>query len=303
MTTSTVSPLSSVKTRILCRPPLTSCMVKAQEMIAAPGNWSAINPEQAAFLRHWELRHELSKLTPEELESMASMNADEVTAWLAERGFTLKCPPIPGGGFATASVLKMLMKWDTEGEKTTLEVFNGTTVPAVYFDNKDQHTGKRITHRGRTYDMCVLFTKDKDTQFYIAMPEHPLDDNDETLVSLVSQLQNEYRYHPQEDYQRIYVPMLDVDITEDHVWMAGLRYGTDWFVDKCLQQSILKLNEKGATAKSAAVMVMKRGVSMPKPVLKIDKPFLAWVSRSGMTFSPFVAYCGLDSWKEPTDLD
>jgi serine protease inhibitor len=126
--------------------------------------------------------------------------------------------------------------------------------------------------------------------------------SEEQLLDVATALESTYA-SSSKSYEGVRVPMIDLDIEVNQSWIRGIQ-NEDWFVAECLQQFILKLNEKGATAKSAAVMLIKRAVMMSHtPVLTFDKPFLLWFSRDGLTYPAFLAVCAENCWDEPVDLD
>lgn len=294
--------ITSTKTRAVCRVPLIGCLQKASEYKSLTGGWVPKNDEQRDFLRHLETTSELSAFSKEEFDSIASEVADEINKWLCDNGFTLKCPEIQRGQFATASFVKMFVKWLEDGSKTFVHV-DDKQYPAVSF--KDE-IGKNIHHMGVNWGVTCLSTKENNTQVYCAMRTDAETDfnalSEEQLLDVATALESSYALSSK-SYKGVRVPMIDLDVEVNQVWLRGIQ-NEEWFVAECLQQFILKLNEKGATAKSAAVMLISRSAMISHtPVLTFDKPFLLWFSRDGLTYPAFLAVCGTDCWGEPANLD
>lgn len=294
--------MTSTKTRAVCRVPLVGCLQKASEYKSLPGEWGAINDEQRDFLRHLASKSELSVFSKDEFDSIASTSEAEINKWLSENGFTLKCPEIREDDFATASFVKMFVKWLEEGDKTAWTV-DGTQYPAVHF--KDEN-GKNIHHMGANWGVTCLSTKESNTKVYCAMRTDADADFDalseEQLLDIATALESSYS-SASKSYEGVIVPMIDMDIEVRQEWICGM-HNDGWSIADCVQQFILKLNEKGATAKSAALMLVKRAMVMSsyKPLI-FNKPFLLWFSRDGLTYPAFLAVCGTDCWKEPANLD
>lgn len=292
----------TTKTRAICRVPLVGCLEKAKEYKSLASEWESINDEQRDFLRHVRLASELKNFNKEEFDSIAADNATIINKWLSDNGFTLTCPEVQPGDFATASFVKMFVKWIKDGDKTVI-CNADSQYPAVSFNNE---IGKNIHHMGANWGVACLSTKEDNTKVYCAMRTDADTDFDaiseEHLVDLAAALESNYTSAPK-SYEGVNVPMLDMDIDVEQNWICGIN-NSGWSVSTCIQQFILKFNEKGATAKSAAVMLIKRAMVMPSyQKLVFNKPFLLWFSRDGLTYPAFLAVCGTDCWKEPANLD
>lgn len=295
--------MECMKTHAVCRIPLIGCLLKASEYKNLSENWRPSNQAQEKFTRHLEVKSQLSLLSKDEFDATASTSEDEINEWLLEKGFTLKCPPILGDGFATASVAKFFVEWLEEASKTKFKAQNGETYDYAYFAAL---SGKVINLENKKWDVAKIPTKDKNTQVFLAMSQD-VDDSgetdDEDLLTLAQNLQIAFRNTLSDEYKNVSVPMLNLDLQVSQDWITGMSSG-EWFVAKCLQQFILKLNEKGAVAKSAAVMSFSRGCTVPtKPPLTFNKPFILWFSRDGVTYPLFLSVCGYDCWAEPKNLD
>lgn len=293
---------TAIKTRAICRIPLVGCLKKAEEYKSLTSDWQSRNEEQNNFLRHLRLADELSVFTKEEFDSIVSEKSDEIDKWLSDNGFTLKCPEIRPGEFATASFIKMFVKWLSEGEKNFITSDN-TKHPAVFFKEEN---GKTIKINNTSWGITSLSTKEGDVKVYCAMPTDGdfnfNETSEEEILNIASDLEIKYTSAPSV-YKGVKLPMIDLDIEVNQQWLKGLQNG-EWEVAECIQQFILKLNEKGATAKSAAVMLfVKSAMRIQTPVLTFDKPFLLWFSKNGVFYPAFLAVCGTDCWKEPTNLD
>lgn len=292
--------IHAVKTRAICRTPLVGCLLKASEYANISKDWVPVNPEQKEFKRHLDLSEELSALSGTEFDSIASTKEDEINKWLKDNNFTITCPPIHNGGFATASFIKLMVEWLEEAHASEVRGQNGTTYDSVDFNLGAKH----FAHSSEEWHVAELPTKDSDTQVFLATTTSNLGErNDEELLTLVQNLQLKYYDTPNTAYEGVTVPMINLDSTVSQDWVVGMR-SDGWSISACIQQFILKLNEKGATAKSAAVMTLTRGCLMSvKPRLIFNKPFILWFNRNGVTYPLFLAVCGYDCWNAPDDLD
>lgn len=196
----------------------------------------------------------------------------------------------------------MFVKWLEEGDKTQFWI-DETKYPAVFFK---EEIGKNIHHAGANWGVTCLSTKENNTKVYCAMRTDADADYDalseEQILDVALALESSYCDSPA-SYKGVRMPMIDLDIQVQQKWIEKLQ-NKNYFVSLCLQQFILKLNEKGATAKSSAVMLLTRsGMISHTPILAFNKPFILWFSRDDLTYPAFLAVCGTDCWKEPANLD
>ncbi len=75
-----------------------------QPQVGKNPQWRAITEKQEAFKqKYMYLRTQLSKLSPEELSSVASTKAEEINAFLKSNGFDITLNPFQEGDFGVAS--------------------------------------------------------------------------------------------------------------------------------------------------------------------------------------------------------
>jgi serine protease inhibitor len=64
------------------------------------------------------------------------------------------------------------------------------------------------------------------------------------------------------------------------------------------------MNEEGARAESAAAMGFKyAAAAIGPPPYVIDRPFILWMEKEGVTMPLFVGVFAEDSWKDPRSLE
>lgn len=191
-----------------------------------------------------------------------------------------------------------MVQWFKEATKSKVRGNDGNTYDCASFE---EIPGKRFMLQDKQWGVSQIATKDENTQVFVAMPDKMGEWSDEELLTLARDLQMNY-YDASSNLEGADIPMINLNLQVEQNWINGMK-SDGWFVSACLQQFILKLNEKGATAKSAAAMSYVRCMSIShKQRLTIDKPFLIWFSRSGITYPAFLAVCGYDCWAAPADL-
>jgi len=106
------------------------------------------------------------------------------------------------------------------------------------------------------------------------------------------------------DYNGLMFPMIDLDTEGSLDWLVGMEISA-LFIGQALQQTKLKMNEKGFRIKSAAAiqMILKGPPGQRKEPYIINRPFLFWVKRPEISRPLFVSYLNNDVWKDPDGLD
>ncbi len=125
------------------------------------------------------------------------------------------------------------------------------------------------------------------------------------LVDLVNGIEGDMQ--PLYNYDAVIFPMITYDQEVDISWIKRLyTIGNDGRIAKitqALQQTKFRMNEKGAKVESAVAMVVTREcVMMSKPDLVIDRPFVLWIRRPGLSQPFFVGYFTKETWKKPESL-
>jgi mRNA-degrading endonuclease HigB of HigAB toxin-antitoxin module len=287
-----------MKTHAICRTPLVGCLKEASNYANIPFDWKPINQEQEEFKRHLELNQETENLTEEEFESIAANDSAIINKWLKDKGFDISLPKLKEEEFATASVMKIAVQWSKKAVKTKLRT-QEQSYDAVFFYKE---IGKQIQADNQTWATTELQTQDENTQVFVAMPDEYKDWTEEELITITKTIQEKYQTAHQH-YKNVQMPMIDLDVKVEQQWILGMKCES-YRIIACVQQFILKLNEKGAVAKSAAGMSLAKAACMDTtPTLTFNKPFVLWFVRKGITYPLFIAMCGHDCWNAPKDLE
>ncbi len=95
------------------------------------------------------------------------------------------------------------------------------------------------------------------------------------------------------------IPKFDITVNHRYSSLLGLHLRNkgfeDYFVAEARQDVVFRLDECGATAKSEAVLAIKKG-PMDFKLLRFNKPFLLYLKKKGAAY-PYLAI-----WVENTDL-
>lgn len=283
--------------------PIVAVLVKVEDMkLMGPGlTWQAINETQERFLQEFFLLCRSEAGAIPEIESLASWSFEKINAFLLKRGFIIRLQPFGANSFGVASVLDLLVEWLLEGKVVTILGADKIDYPGVRIP---EGGASFYTSDGHPHPIAQLETKNGDFVF-MTMFDSPPDGFD--LILKAEKLSRRRRLI--HDYAGLVFPMVDLDRKEDIGWLAGLqtvtKVGMPAAVSQALQQTILKMNEVGARAKSAVAISVTLGLpSMAriKPDMVIDRPFLVWFMRGDFMKPLFVGHITQEDWNNPGDI-
>lgn len=286
--------------------PVIGALVGAGEMLGPGEQWHAVNAVQKRFLQEVFPLGEVEIGRIPEMEHLASWSAAELNDFLAQKGFSIKLEPFAKGEFGVASVLDLLVEWLHEGERVSLKRYSSRIQQDHAAVRFGKATAEVMFDASRTFDspeVVGIKTKSGDAVYAVMTSVSSLVGVD--LFAAVRQVMK-VGLRPYAKNEGAVIPMVDMNIEDDLSWLLKMQAtdvdGRLWEISQAKQQTKLRLNEKGARAQSAAATGM-RTLSMPRPPLVIDSPFVLWVMRPGIELPLFVSHITPEHWKEPADLE
>ena len=253
--------------------------------------------EQERFLAEFfaAARAEVDRIP--EIESLASRDATELNDFMARRGFPSFFSPFAGQRFGIASVLDLLVEWAREGYATEIGREDGRRFPAVRIASE---AVRFLRADGHGNPVARLATK-SGAIVYMTM----LDDPPAGLALLERAHELSRAGGEVYDFDGLVFPMVHLDQAVGLGWLLKLatddEEGMPWEIEAALQLNRLRMNEIGARAESA-VMLQPAAVGVgwePKPEHVIDRPFLVWFERDGLSRPLFAAYVAEEEWRNP----
>jgi hypothetical protein len=287
-----------MKSIVIATHPLMACLGKAEEIaggLSMP--WASAKPDGQKFIKFCVPDITQCGLISE-METRASRDHTEVNAWLKSRGFNIEMPP--GGDLYLASILDLLVKWLYRGIDSPVSGgFKGVKL--------DARTAEVIyEERWPRHQYAVkIGTQGGDTA-YMFLP-HTVPKTEWEVIEMIGEVSNmlksrNSRIGVSRSYEGVIFPQVQIDTQPDVSWMedmsAGGNDGKPLLVAYCKEQVKLRLDLEGASVKAAAAMVVTRGIG-PTPFV-IDKPFLFWIERRGVTDPLVWAYLAEDAWVKNT---
>ena len=289
------------KTFTICTYPIVAAL-KAADRFLERMEWTPKTETQQVFLEmFWEQCHdEIGKI--KEIEAIAHKECAVINQFLRERGFDIQLDPWSDPqGFGMAAVLDLLVEWMEQGAITTI-----TTADYQRFD------GVRISKENRAFyttpghpNPIALITTKSGDKVYMTMTDRIPSESEFEAVKLVENLTKNLQ--PDYSWNGLVFPMVDLNQEVDIGWITKMASDPDddpdhtFVVDQAIQQTKLKMDEKGAHVESAVALAMEL-TGPPQPSLPdhiIDKPFLIWFTRDSLAKPLFVGYIDRDVWKNP----
>lgn len=276
--------------------PIVAAVKNAEEILGPNRTWQPTSEMQDRFLAEFFAvgRVELDGIS--EIESITSYSSDEVNAFLRERGFTIQLDPWNPPGFGVASILDLLVEWIQRGEVTAVRTDDGQEFPGVRVDGRSVRS---FDVPGHPNPLARLETKSGDWVTMTMLDQTP---EGFDLIAKAQALSGHKRQSGA--FGGLIFPMVDLNHEVDITWLIGMHTtgddGLPAIISQALQQTKLKMNEIGARVQSAAAIAVSR--SMPKSDHVINRPFLIWFERDGLSKPLFVGYITPDDWRNPDDI-
>jgi len=225
-----------------------------------------------------------------EIESKVDIGrVDRVNSFLSERGFDIGLNPIEPNDIAIASILELLLSWLEIGEKTTIRYKDNT------YTGVDLPYGVNIRNvQGFIYPAAIVDTKNGDKVWMTVIDSIP--NTSFEVFNLARKLISSPNIYPYGYKREVIFPMIDLDMKPDISWLVGLGYRRN-YINQALQQTKVKMDEKGVTIKEAVAIAVTLACVGPITVpLVINRPFLFVVEREGLKEPLFSAYLDVDYW-------
>lgn len=283
-------------------PILSVISIAEKEFLGVGGKWSPCNANQAILLdQYYPKKNQLSLISPNEMKSIASQDLSVVNRFLKENGFAIQLDERKDADFAVASILKIMLEWKKEAKKCSF-TRDGKEYTAV-----SMNEGFRVRSNVLGVKQVEIEAKNGDI-IYMSIAQQPLQG-----FELLERLEHYLTGNPNnpsrcflstwtEEYDSLIFPVVDIKQEVDIKWLERMSYGRA-FITQALQETHFKMNDKGATAKSAVAIAGIRCCAPSKKSYSIDQPFYLWIMRPGMSIPLFAAYIEPSDWKEPADLN
>jgi hypothetical protein len=293
--------------------PILGCLKAAEEFLGEHEGWNQIkrevkwapqNEDQYQFLKRFLDAKAVVDALGDNLKRKADRDINVINAWLKEHGFDIQLyPEADPRTFAVASILDVLVEWVKEGDITTIYNSKGT-FPAVKIKSDGDNIVRFTSREIHPFPIAGIRTKSRDLVRMSVLDFMP--DDTFAISDKVEQLRKATVRANIGGCDGVIFPMVDYNRPVDIEWICGMETGDkpdDYYIGQALQQTIFRMNEKGAHAKSAVAMTMRcKCMESHDNWIRIDKPFILWIERPGVATPLFAGVFAEDVWKKPESL-
>lgn len=260
-------------------------------------SWKAVNSSQERFLQIFDIcKRDVEQVREIEYE-VGVGTVNPVNSFLKRKKIGIQLNPISPGEIAVASVLDLLVNWMLEGQPSNI-LKEAKRYPAVFLNQ-----GVSVSHvKGFSNPVAVIRTRTEDKVLMTILTEQPASQF-EVFEHACKLVEGQESAKVEWDFEGVKFPMIDLDVQPDVEWLVGMKT-VGWSVGQALQQTKLKMNEKGAHIREAFAVAAEASEpgQEPQPLI-IDKPFLLVFQRPSLKNPLFAAFLAEDCWKNPDGLD
>lgn len=264
--------------------------------------WKAINPQQEALLDQYPfVRQGLRTLKDVDLlESRSSYDVTVINEWLKSRDFTIQLEDMERpDAFYLAAIFEQLVKWRIAGSSESFYDFDD----GGEYAGVSMVEGFSVLKSAYSSELVAKIDTEVDGEYaYMMMMDEP--DVEANLSVIVGDVMSNLEEVEVSDDFELSFPKVSLDMLIDIEWLLEMwgivPSGEKIKVAQAFSQGMLKINEFGAHAKVAAAVATV--LESMKPGLRINKQFLFWIMKDGVSFPLFPAWIDKEDWKDPGEI-
>lgn len=298
---------SSKKSSVAAFRAMIAAFLAAEAQILGPGRaWHATNVQQERLLSEVfpGMRPENDRIP--EIDTSVSWSADDINAFLRERGMDIQLDPLGPDTFGFAAVMKVAVQWLQRGVAKAITGVDGIEYsgarlesayvkggPSLLFRRSPRHEHPIVTIRTVSSDLVHLTTFGEDVSSF---------DLNARVAELLPDATQIY------DFEGVHFPAIDLDVQPDVSYLLEMWTELDngkraWLV-QALQQCKLRMNHVGAVVEDAfaGAASLEGMMTPPKPDLVLNDDFLFVLERPNLTQPVFAAVLRPDVWKDPGEI-
>jgi hypothetical protein len=247
------------------------------------------------------------RFSAQELKAYFSDDYKYLNEILTQNGFTIQLAPFEKPNVGIVALQDVVVKWMQEGQKAPIHADGKEYEGVSLYEHVSFYT------KGENNNLVIaeLRTKTDDKVYFVVQRDKPLFE-DSVEESVVAQSVMDYHaalhnntYAQSNHFDGVIFPMIMYNKQPSIEWILDLEIGS-YVIAQALQEVIFKMNEKGAQAKAATALELKFTMAPgPYPVtetLIVDKPFLVWIERPGVSMPIFADYMLKQYWSNPGEL-
>jgi len=280
--------------------PIIAAIQAANELLGPNRIWTPSNDLQNIFIPDYYIPfQDKIDLIRDMIKTKASWDSEELNAFLQENNSALRFDPFGPPYFGMATILDFLVNWLREGKEIEVVTDDNNKYPGARIDGPGVEF---FTTPGHTNPIVKLYTKsEKDFVYFTVISQPP--EGFELAKKAKELIRNKSAMR---DYGAVVFPKVDFKEDVDISWLVDLSTyaddGNPCKIIKALQQTKLKMNEKGARLRSDVAITGLKRCGDFRPDYIIKEPFLVIFKREGFELPLSVIYVTEEHWKDPGTL-
>lgn len=256
------------------------------------GEWISNNAQQQEALDlEKNLAPEFPKVPKKIVDGIASGKTNELNEYLESHGYSIRIKQLAPGDLGVVMSTELDGKWPGK-DKGELKYHDGKNYSSFELDKitaykVEGHASPVLQIHHNTLTDVKLFV----TPYAEELPGL---EAASTAVKLTP-----VRAPQHKAIGVAILPKVDKNTSQTVSWLLGMKNKRGGEIRQALAQTTLQMNEKGFRAKEGIALVGSKEIEIKKAAYHIDRPFLLWAVKSGLTYPLFATRVDYDSFKDP----
>lgn len=222
----------------------------------------------------------------------ASNDHTVLNKFLVAAGYPELFEPFPPNCHGVAAILDMIVKWQEDAERTTVDSMTGAGERT--FDAFSIPVSGAYIYRveGRSELLVQLLTKDGSSLWIteMAQPQSGLE-----LLDFATKTMNTRHTPYLNRYTDVVVPSVSVKRDVSLQWLIGASCGPQ-SIGQAFQMVSVDIDETGGHVKTMTGIATRECVSVSEPLV-FDKPFALWFTQGHNRLPIATIYAHHDTWR------
>lgn len=255
------------------------------------GNWVHSNDlQEEALALEDKLKPELPAIPKDIIDGAASGQAKVLNDFLAGHGFSIKVAPLRKGEVGVVMTTELQGKWDGH-EISQLKYADGKTYP-TYRINVTSYDVP-----GHVMPVLQIYHRD-DIKVFVTLQEAELPGLQ--AAKLAAKLTPTATCRIDQHIHAAALPKVNKNTSAAIKWLLGMTNNKGDRIMQALAQTMLQMNQSGFRAREAVALSGAKDLGLaPANYYHVDRPFLLWATKDGLSYPLFATRVDYDSFKDP----
>jgi hypothetical protein len=255
------------------------------------GTWVHSNDlQEEALALEEKLKPELPAIPKDIIDGTASGQATVLNDFLEAHGFSIHVAPMRKGEVGVVMTTELQGKWDGR-EISQLKYADGKTYPTYQINVTSYDVP------GHVMPVLQIYHRD-DIKVFVTLHEDELPGLQ--AAKLAAKLTPTANCRIDKHIHAAALPKVDKNATANIQWLLGMSNNKGDRIMQALAQTILQMNQSGFRAREAVALSGAKDLGLaPANYYHIDRPFLLWATKDGLSYPLFATRVDYNSFKDP----